>query len=405
VSKNNLSSKNKIKNIILAISLGTFFSAVVIAFFAYSLEKYLISNRNQIGAQYQKKINDDLSYIDLYKNSKIGHFPIQPPSVNSPYKKIKTEFWPGQFYTEMTPNDARQISELGVFKLPTKNYRSVRKLTDSKEVVWDVKYQIEHNYRRRLTPGEIAKNPKMVDRGFIILGDSQIFGEGLNDDETLAAQLGKKVPQVRFYNYAIPGLFPGEALDRIRLIKGSGPNQEIQETKNTLVYFYSHYHIYRSIATLNQIAFWGYYKPYYFKNEHGDIVQNETIKKALPIRSWFADIFAGLALTQHYRLTWPSLTDDDWYFFVDLLKQIHQNSLRLGVDKFYVILYPDNNPLSIALIKFLEHEKIPYISYAHWKIQQLTEKPTIIPNESHANTEFNRLFAQTLSQQDYLFIQ
>ena len=157
------------------------------------------------------------------------------------------------------------------------------------------------------------------------------------------------------------------------------------------------------MASLNQIALWGYQRPYYYKNSQAEIVQNQTIKDALPIRSWFSDIFVQLNTKRFFNLDWPSLSEEDWFFYIDIIKQIHKNSLRLGVDKFYVVIYPSQNGTSTDLIQHLELAGINYISYADWNIQQLSEKPVIIENDGHSNAEFNRIFSNSLLEQKYLF--
>ncbi len=383
---------------LLVVGLGTIFSIIVLLVTGYIIELVLIDKT-------PSNSSDKISIADFPQAEKtaFGTFPKIPPLADKPIPEKPVPFWPDRLHTEIIPADTYQPIGIGAFKLATKSYRSIRKISATNEAVWDVFYELDEEYLRRKTPLENIKKPKDVDRGFIMLGDSRVFGEGLNDNETLAAQLGQKIKNVRFYNYAIPGLFPGEALDRIRLIKAAGPGQEIQENKNTLIYFYSPYHIYRSVGALNQIAFWGYKKPYYYKNENGEIVQKETIKSAMPIRSWFADIFSAKKITQYYRLNWPRITEQDWEFFIDLMKQIKQNGDRLKVDKFYVIIYPGYDPTASDFIRHLEKAGIPYISYAHWRIDQLTNGITAIPNEGHPTAEYNRILAQALSEQEFLF--
>ena len=311
-------------------------------------------------------------------------------------------FWSGKFRTENTPPDAFQDTGLGVFRLAVKNYRSLRILRSDNSIVWDVQYEIDSKYFRRVSLTEQSKKSHDL-RGFIMLGDSRIFGEGLSDRDTLTTKLGQLIKNNRFYNYSLPGLFPGEALDRVRLISGAGYNQEIQESKNALVYFYSPYQIYRSVASFNHIANGGYKRPFYYQNEKSEIVQKETVQSVMPFRSWLSDVFVQSRIFRKHRLDWPKVTESDWLHFISILKQIRQNSYRFGVDKFYVIIYPDYDPTTLDLIQHLEKAKIPYISYAHWRIQNLSSKPVLIENEGHPNGEFNSIFAQALSAENYLF--
>lgn len=395
-----------------SIALGFIFSVLFILILFYSFETYLKKsnpdNFLQVPVNLNQWLNPEKPHLarlpdDFIQNSVFGHFP-QFPAVIENFAPLRPILNPqaAQKITLIPKNPFKKFPP-GAFRLACMTYQEIRGTEETNKITINATYNIEENYCRRIIPNENTKSAEKIKRGLIILGDSQIFGQGISDSETLPAQLSQKKPDVRFYNYAMAGLYPGEMLDRIKLIGLNPQNHEITESKNTLVIFYSDYHIYRSVSSLREIANWGYYRPYYFKDSTGQIVQTQSIKKALPIRSWFADHFVKSRTASYFNLNWPNVTEADWEFYIDLLKQIQQNSVRLGVDKFYVIIYPNQLATTTELIRHLETAGIHYISYADWDIQKLSTKPTTLENDGHSNGEFNKIFAQTLSEQEYLY--
>jgi len=91
--------------------------------------------------------------------------------------------------------------------LPRPGQHSTRKLTASGEVIYDARYTIGDD-GFRVTP-----RPEVVPlRRVNVMGCSVAFGEGLNDDQTLAYQTQKRLPGTQFKSFAIHGYGMHQAL-------------------------------------------------------------------------------------------------------------------------------------------------------------------------------------------------
>jgi hypothetical protein len=273
-------------------------------------------------------------------------------------------------------------------KLPCSPYRSLRTL-DSGEVVWDRVYDIEPSCRRR-TPGEAEKGP--VPRFIVLLGDSTLFGEGLADNETVAAYLGRELRRRRVYNYAVPGAFPGELLDRARLIQRS----ELTEPRGTVYYFYADYHVLRNMGSFATADEWGAQKPYYSEAPDGRILRGRSFAAALPVRTFLLSRLRRSNIIRYLSLE-VTPRDKDWRFELRLLEETRRAAEKFGADRFFVVFPPRRADTAARMIPLLEGAGIRYIDFSHWRNLPLTVGPWKIPKESHPTAEYNRVLARALA--------
>jgi hypothetical protein len=110
---------------------------------------------------------------------------------------------------------------------------------------------------RRTTPVSSA----MVGGRFIaFFGCSYVFGEGVNDDQTLPAEVARRVSDWQAYNYGVPGYGPQQMLAKFQ----SGElAQEIGQEKGVFVYVYTDDHPRRVIGAMNVFLESGRAFPYY----------------------------------------------------------------------------------------------------------------------------------------------
>jgi hypothetical protein len=81
--------------------------------------------------------------------------------------------------------------------IATRNRRSPQLLNYRQE--WDVVYRTEDD-GARVVPGRPVDGPVVA-----LFGDSFLFGEGLEDSETVGARLQARLPATRVYNYGVRG--------------------------------------------------------------------------------------------------------------------------------------------------------------------------------------------------------
>lgn len=99
--------------------------------------------------------------------------------------------------------------------LPSSSARAVKRLRDG-GVAFDVRYHIDAKGSRRV-PGRPESGPD-----WWLFGCSFTFGEGLEDDQTIAAHLQRLRPDVRLFNFGIRNAGPSDALIHLRRKLESG---------------------------------------------------------------------------------------------------------------------------------------------------------------------------------------
>lgn len=111
---------------------------------------------------------------------------------------------------------------------------------------------------------------------FIIAGDSNIFGIGSNDEETLSAQLARVFPNKKIYNLGISGSGPNtqlRLLDQLNLVR----DYDIKEAKGLMIYDFNFYLIERITGSVHCIE-WCKIFPFYQIDENQKLISKGTIE-------------------------------------------------------------------------------------------------------------------------------
>lgn len=330
------------------------------------------------------------------REEKIGEFGLLPPTPLE-FVEVRRKFFyrkPLSGYS-LILEPTEFVKKGPVFMRPVKSHRS--KLIVNGNVIFDVKYSVD-GYGRRVTPGEEGKT---ADRFLLMLGDSGVFGFGVEDDQTIAAHLGKYYPSVRVYNYGINGLIPGETLDWLRSIEGE---PEVSERRGTVLYLWANSYVRRNALALSEIS-WASARPYYYVEESGEVVAKETIGEAWPFWSFLSRVYSRSAFLQYSGFDWPKrFTARDYEFMTAMILQIKRRSERLGANQFYVVFYPLGRASTRhGLIPYLEKAGIRYIDYGDLPLANMVKGEVRIPYDGHFTAEANEVFAREISRLKFLF--
>jgi hypothetical protein len=90
-------------------------------------------------------------------------------------------------------------------------WATMRRRVDKKRE-WEVTYRFD-SHGRRITPAPSDAHPA---KAAIFLGGSQMFGSGVEDDETIAAAFARHQDEYRPYNYGFHRYGPSQVLDVVR---------------------------------------------------------------------------------------------------------------------------------------------------------------------------------------------
>lgn len=336
--------------------------------------------------------------VILEREEKVGEFGILPPTPLD-YVEERTEtIYQRPFKAALRSYDLSGAYKViaPMFSRPTGVLQDELRFGDL--VVFNSTYNLDE-YGRRKTPGEKEKTG--VERFLILLGNSNTFGDGLSDDETIAYFLGKQNPSVRVYNYGVAGLYPGEALAWLRAVEGA---PEISEKRGTILFFWADYCMQRIMHSFSAI-YWALNKGYYYEREDGEILAEKTIRETFPLRSFLSSYYPRCALARVFGLDWPrNPSPKDYGFIVKLISKIKSEGKRLGADQFYVVFYPlFGKKYRDDLVPYFEKAGIRYIDYSELPLWNMVRGRAQIAYDSHLTGEANEAFAREISRLKFLF--
>jgi hypothetical protein len=275
------------------------------------------------------------------------------------------------------------------FWVPTETARIVG--TRAGKTLYDVTYTIDPSWARRVTPGEDAKK---ASRFLILSGCSFTFGEGLPDDETLPAWIGRETPETRVYNYGFPGASTGE--DWLRLVSIEPDDGEITEKSGTVIYVFMDRHPARTFGKMSIIGTWGPHKTHFFLDENGDVQNDGMFMYAEPFRTEAFQFFSQSGILSYFGIDLPLWdSENDWQLFAKIIKNMDSEAHRLGAQKFYVLFWPASQ-LSTKVIPYLEREGISYLDYSHWQLDRVTHGHHVIPGDGHPSSESDQALAKSI---------
>ncbi len=267
--------------------------------------------------------------------------------------------------------------------------KAARTAGDGK-VIWHAEYSTD-SYGRRVTPGQSLEDKESF---ILFFGDSFVFGEGLNDDETLPYFVGKDAPCYHVYNYGVVGYGPAQMLARLQ--DGEVFN-EIREPEGILVYCYMGEpkigHIDRVICSL-LVYDWNRYSPYYYLDGKGNLVRNGSFRSGRVLRSMIYRLLWHSAIVKLFEINYPLYIDDD---HIGLTAQIIKESQRLFCARFKhatfcVVSFPGAQiSTNKALIDVLRKAGIECLDYNN--LVKMSGPEYRIPGDGHPTVNWNRELA------------
>ncbi len=188
---------------------------------------------------------------------------------------------------------------------------------------------------RRVTPVDSETNR---DSHALFLGGSFTFGEGVNDAETLPAQIAKRMPAIRPYNYGVPGRDPGYALT---ILRNRNLCNEISEEKGFAFFTFIDYHMERIMGSMRVAGGWGANLPCYALQDE-QIVRLGSFESVYPWRCRIYNMLNKDRVLQFAKIDIPFVRRKKHYRFaarlLQALKEEYQRQFP-GND-FFVLLYP-----------------------------------------------------------------
>lgn len=239
-------------------------------------------------------------------------------------------------------------------------------------------------YSRRCLPNKTA------DQFLIFFGCSFVFGEGVEDKETMPYYF-QNISPFQVYNYGIPGYGPQHMLRKLQLINF---NKEVQQEKGCAIYVFIDEHIERLICSMKIYNNWGKWLLYYSKNKMNQLNLYGTFENKRLINSLYE--FLGKShLLRFIEFDIPFRIKEKHIEFtsqiiIESAKEFHQH---FPESEFYVLLYPGTRYAHI-LEKKMEQNGIRCLNFSQFI--DLSKSGNTIEGDPHPSPQTHQKLAEEI---------
>ncbi len=234
-------------------------------------------------------------------------------------------------------------------------------LTVRGETVYDVTYTIDEQYARRTPDFASTKS----EHELFFFGGSFVFGEGVEDDETLPSVVARLASDGRVTNFGFPGHGPAQMLRRL---ESDAPLGDGLRDDVTLVYVFIPGHVRRVIGSMRVATSWGRNFPSYALNPDGEARFSGTFSEARPVLSKFYSLLSRERILKYYGVDIPlRIRAEHLQLTARVIATARDRLLaRFESDEFYVVLYPSNPRDEFSgreIIPYLDTVDVSYFDY------------------------------------------
>jgi hypothetical protein len=260
--------------------------------------------------------------------------------------------------------------------------------------IYDVTYRTDERGRRE-TP--TIKAPGRTSF-LLFFGDSNTFGEGLSQTETIPYYAGEQAKTHRPYNYGIPGHGPAQLLALARLNR---IRPEVPEREGYAIFLLIPAHVGRVVGSSRVSASWGRHFPYYGLADHGTLVSHGDFVHGRPLTTLAYFFWTNSHLISDVGAELPLwYTARDYSLTAKILKESSRLlSQQLHLHGFVVVLGAIHNApqrrVMEALRDELAREGVTYLDYTTlFDTQDLAYR--LSKFDYHNSAKANRIIAAQL---------
>lgn len=264
----------------------------------------------------------------------------------------------------------------------------VKRLWTDDTVAYRAHYSIDE-HRRRRTPNPGPPRPDSL----LLLGCSFTFGEGVDDDQTIAAFAARAQPSFETFNHGIPGGGPGNVL-RLSLRDDftAGVHGRVK-----VVYLVIDHQLNRLIGTLDvhRVPGWTSTLPDYRLGAAGAVEWHGMISQ----RRLERVVFGALAKSELLKLANvqlpPRFTDEHFRLFAAVLAELRATlERRLPGSELYIAIHP-GSPIGGALVPYLDERGLQSLDYSQVDLADYIDGRTELPDR-HPTAATNAFLARQL---------
>lgn len=254
------------------------------------------------------------------------------------------------------------------------------------------RYTIDERGRRTIPLPNLESRKNSI----LFFGCSLMFGEGVNDDETLPFQVGRLAPEHRPYNYAFNGYGPQHMLAKLQQ---GDIESEVAGSGRQLVYVFIDDHVKRAISSMRTV--WVHRSPYYFIDAEDRLTRDGTFNSARPhLYRFYHDILLKSQTLTFFDIDFPLFVRErDLALTARIIEASFQEfRRRFRSDEFLVVIYPVGaEELGGRLAQYLHRAGIKHFDYSGkipWSDEFFLDKVY----DAHPNGKANLAVARRLVQ-------
>lgn len=264
---------------------------------------------------------------------------------------------PAPPYFETPPGIFLPDALLG-FRPAANVYRNVR-LLNEQGALYDYWYTTDE-YHRRKTP---VDHPENRSRFALFFGCSFTWGEGVNDDQTLAAQFAVHSPEYQSYNYGCSAYGPQQMY---LMLQNTAFLEDIPQNRGIIVYTFIDHHVDRVAGTMRLVSAWGHQLPRItFEDNHlvhhgtFDQAMTRLQKSLLRLANWSPTLLL-------MKVDWPpERSESDFALTARLIVESARLSRERYPESQFLVLFFPGALYAERLIPYLSQAGVPYLNYTH----------------------------------------
>jgi hypothetical protein len=242
-------------------------------------------------------------------------------------------------------------------------------------------------------------------RHALFFGCSQVFGEGVNNDQTLPQLFQNFTNGYQAYNYGFPGYGPNTIL---RLLQKRDIEQEVFQRKGIAFFVYPiGNHEYR--VRLHSDSFRQYAGHPYYEKKKEKIIYRGTLRDVQWFMYFLIKIYNKIPIPETYRHPFPRYpTAKDEELIADILCEVRDEyKKKFPEGSFFVLIHP--LPINKAdkekkekVVNLLKKKGLKVIDL--YDLNQSASNRydyTISRLDGHANAKLNKIIAMALACENY----
>ncbi|OGX33790.1 MAG: hypothetical protein A3C36_06295 [Omnitrophica WOR_2 bacterium RIFCSPHIGHO2_02_FULL_52_10] len=227
--------------------------------------------------------------------------------------------------------DYRQTDENGIPMAKTGSHRSFLKNMDTGEYIYDVNYTIDE-FGRRVT---IVPGREQRDQYILFMGCSFMYGEGVQDNETLPFHVGRMTTEYLPYNYAFHGLGP---FDLLAKLENLDLRSQVQEKDGLLIYLFMDDHVKRVTGAMSVMK-WKGNQVYYAVDHQGDFVRHGSFNTGRSFLTPLYKILLKSRILRYFNVDIPKIGTSHIELTAKVIEAMkNEYQKKFGSEKFYVFI-------------------------------------------------------------------